>query len=302
MKNCIAALLAVFLAGVLGAQGSVNLTGSVGDTEDDFFLVAVDFGGVAQAIDITLTIGATGGTAGLSADLVDLTELCANGSATGVESDFDPGTGTMVLMMSPTYTGVMEFAVALQTDGIGPASPYSGTFAVSAGSVSILASAKYPITPGLVQTMVGRAVRFGFEPGGATTNARDFIIDAGPTPRTVTFFALSFIFAPSATFQIYEISEAGAEQLLATLTDDDEANPTTSTRSGQVRIRVRITAPSGGAYIWQCVMPTGVPVQNASSGGGGGGKKDDGCAASAGAAALPLAPLLLLAARRRRYA
>ena len=299
MKLISALLLSVLLAGALSAQGSVNLGGSVNEDEQDFFLLEVDFGSTAQTITITVSIAATGGAAGLDVTLVDLDELCANGSALGIDSDFDPGTGTITLTMTPNRSGVSEFAVSVATDDAGT-SPYAGTFSVDAGSATLSTSATYPFVLGVQQTFLARAQRFLLEAQAAINITQDFVIDVGATARTVQFYVESIAFG-SGSFLVYEIDANGTEQLLTTLVGFDEANPTTSMRSGQVRLRIRTVAGSSGLYAWTCAMPTGVVVLGAYKSGGG-GKKDEGCVAVAGAPLMPGALALagLAAFRRRR--
>lgn len=305
MRTALVVILAILFSGMLAAQDTENLAGNVGDSEQDYFLFNIDFAG-GQTINITLTIAATGGMSGLAADLIDLDEMCTNGSATGVESDFDAGTGTITLTMSPNLAGMHEFVVAIETDSSNGPSPYSGTLSIDAGTMTLTGSSTYGVVFGVQQTLMARAQRFVFNPGGAATTTQDFVINVGSTPRTVTFYIQAILVSGTGcTTTVYEIDGAGAEQLLTTLTNDDEANPTTSMRSGQVRLRVRLAAGSGGAFVWTASMPTGVAVVGAyTSGGGGGGKKDNGgCSASGGSAALPVAlALLCIAARRRRFA
>lgn len=297
MKTLCAVFAAVF-AGVLCAQTSVNVTGNVGDTEEDFYLYNVDFGGASQTIDLTLTIAATSGTSGLAADLVDLEEMCLNGSATGVLSDFDAATGTITIMMSATYTGVVQFALSIATDSENGPSPYTGTLAASAGTIAAAGSQTFTIVFETQQTLLGRAQRFLTNPLAGGVITRDFTVNFGAAAHAVTFYAQSVVFG-NATFSFYEISAAGAELLLGTLTDDDEANLTTGSRSGSVRIRVRINATNANPKIWTCVFPGTVTVTGAASSGGG-GKDKDGCVAGSGSAALPAALAFLFAAVRRR--
>lgn len=288
------------LGGNLTAQDSLNITGNVGDLDFEFLLYEIDFGGASQTIDLTLTIGATGGMSGLAADLIDLDALAASGSATGIESDFEFGTTQMVLNMSATHTGVVQFAVALETTDVNGPSPYSGTLAISAGSIVFVSRQTLGLEFNQLQFIQGRAVRFAANPVGNATFAHDITLNFGTTPQAITFYTNAFAFG-TADFEFIEITETGTESLLGTLNNGGEANFTTSSRSGNVNIRVRIVATSADPKVWTCVFPSSVAFVPRGSGGGGGGGKD-GCTVAAGGSLAPFVMLLLLARRRRQAA
>ncbi len=308
--RAIAILLALAFAGAAAAQ-TVNFSGTVQDDQARFYIFDVDFGAVAQSITLDVTAQASSGASGLDISFIDLDELALNGSANGVESDWDVGTGALnVSMTTPMYDGIRQFVLDVQTDSTNGPSPYTGSITVSAGTITQTGSTLQTVNfDGNARRLFDRGVQLYGQTGAAAQINREFRVDFGAVDQSITFYAISLAFGDSA-ISYYEVDANGDEQLLGTHSGtglwQDEQNFTTSTRSGIVkfRVKVNVTDPTGALFTWTCTFPgTVTVVGTGSGGGGGGGGSDDGCAAvpaSGGAAAL--VALLPLAAwlRRRR--
>jgi hypothetical protein len=132
-------------------------------------------------------------------------------------------------------------------------------------------------------------------------------MDFGPTVQAATFFAHGVSFFDDGAVEVYEILPGGTESLLGTLNLNtgtgwsQENNFTTSARSGNVKLRLKIvTAVSTNAFFaWTVVMPAFVSVQ-APPQGGDRGESDPGCSTGGrhGIAFFGLTALVLLAAAR----
>lgn len=289
MKLHTLALLAfaALAAGALNAQATENLNGTVPDDADHVYLIEVDFGGAASSITLTLNISATSGTSGLDVALVDLDELAQNGSATGVQSDFDAGTGLITLtMVTPSYSGVRQFSVNIGTDSSNGSSPYTGTLATNdlpPGAIVEAGLRVWPYVSGY-SVIFDRAARNVIENTAPGTFTRDVSLDFGAGTQAATFYVQSFSFFSDGTVQVFEIDTGGAEVLLGTLTLnsgtgwEEEANLTTSARTGPVTIRVRVNA-ADVLYFWTLVVPDFVTV-NAPPKKKGGGGDDGGCSST----------------------
>ncbi|MCA8916592.1 MAG: hypothetical protein KDB90_14395 [Planctomycetes bacterium] len=279
------------LASSVQAQASVNITGTVPDDRSHLILVEVDFGSTSQSLTLDVSIAATGGTSGLDVDLVDLDELAASGSATGTMNAADSGTGTIVInMTTPSYSGVHQFALEVETDAANGPSPYSGTFScatLTAGAIVKAGSKSWPYVDGYT-VFFGRASRLVTTTSSAGTTSRDVVCEFGSVAQAATFYVQGLSFFDDGTIDVYEVLSGGTESLLGTLTLntgtgwEEENNFTTSARSGTVTIRLKITTAltSSAFYAWNVVVPNTVAISSGGSGGGGGG--GGGCSTEGG--------------------
>lgn len=283
--HVIMTLAACLFAGALSAQATISIGGTVNDNEQDLYLYDVDFGTPGQSITLTLTIAATGGSSGLDATLVDMDELAQNGSATGTASDFNAGTGTITVnMTTPTYSGVHQFAVMLVTDSSNGPSPYSGdlsTTSLNTGDITLAGFTTLPDTPGY-EDLLGRGARYVIQNSATGTFTRDLQVDFGTVAQAITFFFQGFSLGGDGTMEVHEVLGGGTENLLQTVTLNsttgwgEEYNPTTSSRSGSVTLRIKIIATDTNFYFWQLVVP-GTVTSIAPSSSKKGGGDDGGC-------------------------
>ncbi|MCG3184378.1 MAG: hypothetical protein ICCCNLDF_02498 [Planctomycetes bacterium] len=300
-----AVLSAVILCNSLSAQASINLSGTVPDDRSFMYLVEVDFGSTPQSVTLDVSIGATSGTSGIDISLIDLDELAANGTTNGVLSGSNAGTTPVVLnMTTPSYSGVHQFVVEVETDAANGPSPFTGTFACStltAGTIVLAGSAVWPFQDGYT-VFFNRAARFVTTTNAAGTYTRDVVCDFGTMAQAATFWVQGLSFFADGTVEVYEVLSGGTENLLGTLNMnsgtgyEEEGNFTTSARSGPVTIRLKIitTLASTEFYAWTIVMPSFVSVSAPGGGGGGGG--DDGGCSTGGTPGLGLLLIGMLAA------
>lgn len=290
----------LLLMPALAAQATLNIAGTVGDNEEEFIRVGVDFGTGPVSVTLSLTIQATGGSSGLDVEIIDAEELAANGSATAIAGDSDTGTGMLTInLVTGSYSGIVDFIISIETDSASGNSPYSGTLSAAAlatGALTNLGIDSVPYSPfPVAEQIFNRGARHAVEHTSADTTERNFTLDFGGMGQAVTFWIQGVSFG-NATISVYEIDGGGAEQLLASQVDPGlfgaENNPTTSVRSGIVTIRVRMTSPGAAAVIgYTLVFPSSVTITGASGGdggggGGGGGGDDGGCSTNAGSSGL----------------
>ena len=217
----LAALAAVLaMSGALAAQATLPITGSVQDDAENMHLVEVDFGAVAQSITLTLQIAATTGISGLDVGLFDLDELALAGTATGIDSDSNSGTGMItVSLTTPMYDGVRQFAVILETFSLDGPSGYSGnleTADLAAGSLIQTGFHVHVGRPGFF-TFWGRAARFVQDLNSAATLSRTVQVDFGATAQAMTFWVQGAGFGGDGTVEVYEIPETGPAVLLGSV-------------------------------------------------------------------------------------
>lgn len=291
------------LAGVLSAQASANLNATVNDDEEDLYLFNVDFGAM-QTATIEVNIAATSGSSGISVNLVDLDELASNGTANAIATGANASATPVVVSLSPTYAGVHQFAVQVITDSLNGPSPYTGTISAStlaAGGVTLAGATTLPAAAGYYD-LLGRGAREVIQNAASGTFSRDTPVDFGSTPQAITFWVQGIAFVSDATVEVFEVTTGGTESLLGTLTLnatnnlEDEANLTTSMRSGTVILRVKVTASAAGLHIWQMTLPDQTTSNPTPGGGGGtgsgGGGGGGGCSTSGAPGRLMLIGLL----------
>lgn len=303
-----ALLLTVAFASALGAQDTLNITGTVQDDAENYHLIDINFGTTPQSIALSLAINATGGTSGLDVSLVDLDELALAGTVTSIDGGSDPGTGVINLSLTPpVYSGIHQFIVLVSTDDINGPSPYSGTLTspdLNAGDMVQAALQVHVPRPGYF-TLLGRSAVFGQDVNAAVTISRTVQIDFGAVPQAITFWIQGVGFADGEV-EVYEIPETGTPALLGSVSGtgfwEAEDNLTTTARSGVVTLRMDIIASAASIYAWRIVTPGTVSVLAPQ--GGGGGSKSDGCSTtdSRGTGLLALfAALAILAAVTRLH-
>lgn len=290
----------LMLMPALSAQATLNIAGTVGDNEEEFIRVGVDFGTGPTSVTLSLTIQATGGSSGLDVEIIDVEELAANGSGSAIAGDSDTGTGMLTInLVTGSYSGVVDFIIGIETDSASGNSPYSGTLsagALATGALTNLGTDSVPYSPfPVAEQIFNRGARHAVEHTSADTTERNFTLDFGGMGQAVTFWVQGVSFG-NATISVYEIDSGGVEQLLVSQVDPGlfgaENNPTTSVRSGIVTIRVRMTSPGAAAVIgYTLVFPSSVTITGASGGdggggGGGGGGDDGGCSTHAGSSGL----------------
>ncbi|MCC7509413.1 MAG: hypothetical protein IT464_08560 [Planctomycetes bacterium] len=290
----------LLLMPALAAQATLNIAGTVGDNEEEFIRVGVNFGAGPASVTLSLTIQATGGSSGLDVELIDAEELAANGSATAIAGDSDTGTGMLTInLVTGSYSGIVDFIIGIETDAANGNSPYSGTLSAAAlapGALTNLGIDSVPYSPfPVAEQIFNRGARHAVEHASADSTERNFTLDFGGMGQAVTFWIQGVSFG-NATISVYEIDSGGVEQLLVSQVNPGlfgaENNPTTSVRSGSVTLRVRMTSPGAAAVIgYTLVFPSSVTITSASGGdggggGGGGGGDDGGCSTDAGSSGL----------------
>jgi hypothetical protein len=281
-------------------------------TNEEAFLINVNFGGSAQSIDLTLNIAAVTGTSGLAVTFTDYDRLAASGTVDAEVAGTDPATGTISLTLTtPAYDGVHQFKVSVRPATPTGISPFAGTVsaALPAGSITLGGHVSAGTDTEPIQMLFDREVRYAaLTPTAFTPIVREFEVDFGATAHAETFFAEGGSLGPGQVM-VAELIPGGGENAFPALSGTvawlNNANYTTTSRSGKVRFRVTLTPgmalPSG----WRCVFGPdssikGTPPMLPPPGTDTGGDKDSpGCTAGAGIAPLPL---LALAARRRRRA
>ena len=281
MKLMLGVMLAVLFAASVGAQDTLNVSGTVQDNAENYHLIDIDFGTTPQSISLSLAINATGGTSGLDVSLVDLDELALNGTATSIDSADDPGTGVInVSLTTPTYSGVHQFIVLVSTDAANGPSPYSGTLTspdLNAGDMVQTGFQVHVPGPGYF-TLLGRSAVFGQDVNAAVTVSRTVQIDFGTTPQAITFWIQGVGFADGEV-EVYEVPESGTPTLLGSVSGtgfwEVDDNFTTSTRTGVVTLRMDIIASAASIYAWRIVTPGTVAILAPQ--GGGSKSKSDGC-------------------------
>ncbi|MBZ0134766.1 MAG: hypothetical protein K8I27_00165 [Planctomycetes bacterium] len=300
MKHFTVVMTTVLLAAAVNAQASLPFAGNVRADETEHVLFEVDFGGAHQSITLDLAISTTSAAGGLDVALIDLDELALNGTATSTDTGFNPGAGAInVSLVTPSYMGVHQFMVSVETFGATGSSDFSGTMTAAALNPGAITESGRTVIPYLTgyYDLLGRGARFAALSTGAGTVSTDVNVNFGSVDQAITLWVQAEAFT-AGTVEVYEVLPAGTENLLGTLTlsgtFEDDDNLTTSPRNGTVTLRVKIVATSANQFIWHVVLP-GTVASIAPPKKSGGGKSDSGgCSTSDGGGSWWLALLVVL--------
>lgn len=278
------------------AYSQLTLSGSLAAGEFRFRRFTVDYGAVATAV--MLQFVEFTGAPNIDISFVDMDELAANGSATGVP-DLD------AVMNLRQYSGVRDFLLVLRETSGTPAA-YSAIFQVSA---NVAAAGNVAVNElHALTALLGRGVSVSQTTPAAETITREFNVDFGPTAHTADVWIQGSI-TTGNSIELLEVNGAATTSIVLLTgagTVDDEDNGTTTSRSGVVRFRVVITTTGASDYSFIAVFSDDVTVAllGGGGGGGGGGGDDGGCStgqtSSNWLALLGLLATITLATRVRR--
>lgn len=254
-------LVALGAAG-LAAQATAPVNGTLAAGEERFHAFTIDFGSTPAAHTITVAISGNSGTAGLQAFLGNLDEIAAAGFATGGDSDFNAGTGTINLSVTtPSYSGVHTFIVNASENAPGTGVTYTGTIncatlgsgAITAGATHLRAAVRPPI-----DVVFNRIILVAGTASIGEVERHDVLVNFGGTAQTATLYAQCNGDATgSATVQ--EILATGAASTLGAALSgtgswSDEGNRTTSSRSGDVRLRMVVQQTAGASMDFDAAL------------------------------------------------
>ncbi|MCA8938116.1 MAG: hypothetical protein KDB68_18200, partial [Planctomycetes bacterium] len=197
---------------------------------------------------VTLSISGNSTTEGLDVFIGDLDAMAATGFSGTVDSGSDAGTGTIALSVtSGSYTGVHQFALSIRSGtGTGPVA-YTGTVGVTtlAGGAITQTESNTVAQNGYTEAfrLFSRAIQmnWGVDAGG-TPQPTEFMVDFGSVSQAITF-VLTGDGSVAGDLEVFEVLANGTTNSLGTVsgaTTDwtDDANFTSSSRSGVVRFRV----------------------------------------------------------------
>jgi hypothetical protein len=305
-------MMITMLAGGLTAQTSANVNGSVPDNFVHLFKLVVDHGASATTVDVMVSINTTG-TSGLSVGLLDLDEWAVLSGAGFSEGDFVSGAGTVMFTLAlPSRAGVHELILSVETNDIGPASPYTGTATVSAGTIVQGGFVAHPYEFAGTRVTFGRVIEYYREFSGSGVVTMDFVLDYGPAAHT-TVFAANLGAGAVTQLRLLDMGAMPPAELLVEpavgSTAFSTASHTTASHTGKVPFRFEVTrnGGTGGAQAF-FVLSADVTLDSVTDSltprGGGGGKKGNDCAVGAGgpAGAMPAALMCLWALVRSKRA
>lgn len=249
MTRLWALLMALVFAGAACAQATAPVSSAVSAGEERFHSFTINFGGTPAAHVVSLSVSGNSATAGISAFLGNLDEMAAAGFATGAAQGSDVGTGTVnISVTTPAYSGVHTFIVNIAENVVTAGITYTGTISCATlGSGAITAGATVLRAPlasrPSVQILFNRIALVGGNLDGDT--AFDALADFGTTPQTATFWS-QIDADDDGSMQVQEILASGAAGNLGAAVSgtgnwSDEAVRTTSSRSGNVRLRMQVT-------------------------------------------------------------
>jgi hypothetical protein len=332
VKNFIALLCFAACAQLLGAQGSVNHSGSISALPDnsdafEFLQYELDHGATPTAIDVTVTISCTVGTY-IHVSAVDWDEEIAQASPlvwsyASPATDVNVGATQAIYLTTPARTGKHPIVVRVNNFNYVHTASFDITFATSAGGLSgprVFDEPTGAIASGhnvYGDLMVGGWDVFSL---GAPTLTRQFEVDFGPTPNSAPMLLwlqgtlidrveISYPWAVGGTPQTVMTGSAPngdvdgqvlfyAPALTGRVLISLDVVPATSAQSGTTGIAFWELYVDGSASVVAWNQPNPIIVKSTGSTGGGG------CTASTGASALALLPLMAGVAwlRRRRGA
>lgn len=252
IRALVLCLVALGAAG-LAAQATAPINGTLAAGEERFHAFTIDFGSTPAAHTITVAISGNSATAGLDVFLGNLDEIAAAGFATGGDSDFNAGTGTINLSVTtPAYSGTHTFIVNASENTPGTGVTYTGTInCATLGTGAITAGATHlrTATPPPIDVIFNRIVLMVGTATMGEVERHDVLVNFGGTAQTATLFAQCNGSATgSATVQ--EILATGAASTLGAALSgagswSAEGNRTTSSRSGDVRLRMVVQRTGG---------------------------------------------------------
>jgi len=269
VRALIVGLLLSVAAGSAFAQATSPVNGTLAAGEERFHSFTIDFGSTPTSHVITLSVTSSSGTAGIEAFVGDLDELAANGFVTGGNNGSDPGTTTVnVTLTTPVYTGVHTFIVNISEYSVSGGMTYTGTISSGTlGTTAITAGTTVLRAPQAarpsVEILFGRVVLIESSLS-SSGGAFDVLVNFGGTAQAITFWSQADA-DDTGTMQPQEILASGAASNLGaavswTGSGGGEANRTTSSRSGNVRLRLQYTSASGMDVNSALVVPSTVSL------------------------------------------
>lgn len=254
-------LLALGAAG-LAAQATAPVNGTLAAGEERFHQFTIDFGSTPASHTINVAISGNSGTAGLQAFLGDLDEMAANGSATGSDSDFNAGTGTINLSLTtPSYSGVHTFIVNAGEENPGTGVTYTGTInCATLGAMAITAGATYlrPATRPPIEIIFNRIVLTEGNVQTGQPERHDILVNFGGTAQAITLWG-QCNGSDDGSMAVQEILSTGAASTLGAVLSGTgnwgaEGNRTTSSRSGDVRLRMLVQETNGASMDYDAAL------------------------------------------------
>lgn len=252
------------------AQATFNVSGSVNTDEQDYVVLDIDFGTMPGTRAVTLGISGNSTTEGLDVFIGDLDAMAATGFAGTVDSGSDAGTGNIALSVtSGSYTGVHQFALSIRSNtGNGPVT-YTGTVGVTTLPTGAITQTETNTVAqnGYTEAfrLFSRAIQmnWGVDASG-TPQPTEFMVDFGAAPQAITF-VLTGDGSVAGDLEVFEVLANGTSNSLGTVsgaTTDwtDDANFTSSSRSGVVRFRV-VADTANMDFAWTAILPSTVTVQ-----------------------------------------
>ncbi|MBX3458727.1 MAG: hypothetical protein KF696_02035 [Planctomycetes bacterium] len=271
----LALLIMMACTGALAAQ-TANLSGSVGSSTTHVYRVSVDYGSTPTTLALTLN-AATTSAAGLDVELIDVEAQVQLVSNSVFIAQAGAGAGSVQLSAGP-YSGVADFFLLVTTWDVGTS---SYTASVSAPA-PVTASASKSVNTGpseVFEDLHQRVFYFYGDFNGGGNVSREFKINFGATPQSVSFAFDFFSWWGMNDISIFEKQPGGGEVLVFSSgsTFSGLVSVGTGTHTGIVTYRVQTGVPSGGSDIeWTVTVPRTVATAGhngkSSSGGGTGGK------------------------------
>ncbi|MBZ0136160.1 MAG: hypothetical protein K8I27_07295 [Planctomycetes bacterium] len=269
--------LTLSCAGILAAQSSDTLNGSVPSDRRLTYLYDVDFGGTLQSWTLNVSLQ-TGASSGLLISLIDVDGFASSAqtSPTSIDSASVTAPGTAVVTLNGSYSGVHCFAIEIETAQGTTASDYDGSITTSAGAISFDKQDQFVKSAGGLKLAVGKfAFWSGSVPSGST-RANSLELDFGSSSQTV------FLRFEGTGTNIQKIefidTTGGTGTILATFTNpgtgDVAAVPMTHSGKASLRINVQAQVGATGNANWVVNAPCGVDLGLVGVPDGDGGDND----------------------------